>query len=94
MAEDRQFQQHANTHHFDVLPCSFRFEVGLSFNSFDCFLFVAVLLPVSFLDQRVNSWPTRRESGVFWMSGLTHWSFAKLQCTAGTLLGRRHSEST
>ena len=37
------------------------------------------------------SWPTRRESGVY--SGFPGWpiGFAMLQCTAGTLLRRRHS---
>ena len=49
---------------------------------------------VSFSDQRLISWPTRRESGVY--SGFPGWPivFAMLQCTAGTLLRRRHSGST
>ena len=47
-----------------------------------------------FSDQRLSGWPTRRESGVF--SGFPGWpnGIAMLQCTAGTLLRRRHSGST
>ena len=49
---------------------------------------------ISFSDQRLISWPTRRESGVY--SGFPGWpiAFAMLQCIAGTLLRRRHSGST
>ena len=49
---------------------------------------------VSFSNQRLLRWPTHRESGVY--SGFPGWplAFAMLQCTAGTLLRRRHSGST
>ena len=49
---------------------------------------------VSFSNQRLISWPTRRESGLYSGFQADPCFFAMLQCTAGTLRRRRHSGST